>query len=312
MNKILKNAQKYSVSKKKNAQIISELNNLKYIKPISLTKMIMTNFKKFAAIAVALAVVAVVGLSGVFQAQTTYASHLENAEKALQELQMMQNEGAETNEERVKELVQEIVRETNAALVLAEEEEGEQLQQALMEVKAVQEQSMSMFQKYEGEGNADTGEALKEMEQVRERVREMLGEQSGEMIQEQTQNQEQKHLEKAEKALGQMEVMQNQGEEVDPVQVRTLAQEVVQETGSALEIAEQKQEGEEKQQALMEVQAVQEKSMNMFKNFEEDAVGEALQEAEQNHERVRKMLGDQTGEMVQEQTQVQNNMKSGQ
>ncbi|MFC1647570.1 hypothetical protein ACFL10_01085 [Patescibacteria group bacterium] len=311
MNKILKNAQKYSVSKKKDVQIISELNNLKYIKPISLTNMIMTNFKKIAAIVAVLAVVAVVGFSGAFQPQTTYASHLENAEKALQELQVMQNEGADTKEERVRELVQEIVRETNAALALAEKEAaGEKLQKALKDVQQVQEKSMVMFQKYEGEGSADTGEALKEMEQVRERVRKMLGDQTGEMVQEQ--NQEQKHLQNAEKALGQMEVMQNQGEEVDPVQVRTLAQEVVQETGSALEIAEQKQEGEEKQQALMEVQAVQEKSMNMFKNFEEDAVGEALQEAEQNHERVRKMLGDQTGEMVQEQTQAQNKTESGQ
>ena len=198
MKEILKNARKYTVSKKKDAQIINELNNLRNIKStpllgdylILLTNMIMSNYKKIGALVVALGLVAVVGLSGVFQGQTAFANHLENTEKALQELQVMQNEGTDTNEERVRELVQEIVRETNAALALAEGEEGEQKQKALQEVKEVQEKSMNMFKNFEGEAVA---QALQEAEQNHERVREMLGDQTGEMVQEQTQGQNKTH-----------------------------------------------------------------------------------------------------------------------
>lgn len=189
IKEILKNAKQYSVGEKKNAQILQELKALKHARPapfISLTNFIMGNYKKLAAIVAALAIVAVVGLTGVLQSQTTYASHLENAEKALQELQVMQNEGVEVNQERIRELIQEVVNETNAAFALAEKE-GEQMQKALGEVKQVQEKSMNMFKNYEGEGNSSIDEAVKEMEQQHERARNMLGEQSGELVQEQAQ-----------------------------------------------------------------------------------------------------------------------------
>ncbi len=304
ITEILKNTKKYSVSEKKDAQIRNELNALKQVKPISLTNVIMGNYKKFAAVVAALAIVAVVGVSGVLQSQTTYASHLENAEQALQELQLLQNEGVDADQERVRELVQEVMEETNAALALAEKEPaGDQLQKALGEVKSVQEKSMNMFQKYEGEGNSSVEEAVKETQQNQERVMKMLGEQSGEMVREQVQEpaQEQKHLENAEKALEKLQVMQKDGEDADPEQVRGLVQEVMQETGSALMLAEQKQEGEQMQKALQEVQQVQEKTMEMLKKYEGEengSVGEALKETEQSHERVKKMLGEQSGDQT--------------
>jgi cytochrome c556 len=202
ITEILKNAREYSVSEKKDAQIRNELNSLRHNKPtpvtggyfISLTNVVMSNYKKFAAVVAALAIVAVVGLSGVLQTPTTYASHLENAEQALQELQAMQNEGADLDAAQVRELVQEIMQETNAALALAEQEqEGEQIQKALQEVKRVQEKSMNMFKNHEGGGGDSVGEALQEAEQQHERVRKMLGEQSGEMVQEQNQEQKKVH-----------------------------------------------------------------------------------------------------------------------
>lgn len=286
INEILKSAKKYSVSAQKDAQI---KRNLSALKPISLTNVFM-NAKKFAAVVAALAIVAVVGFSGVFQAGTTYASHLENAEKALQELQLLQNSGEEVNQERVQELMQEVVSETNAAMALAENEsEGTQLQKALGEVKAVQEKSMSMFQKFEGEDNDAVMTMTREMQQKHERVMEMLGEQSGEQVKIQA------HLEEAEQALNQLQEMQKNGEDTDPEQVRELAQKVVQSTNSALEEAKGAQEGEQMQQALQEVQQVQEKAMEMFKQYEGEEMGEQLKEAQQQHAQVQQMLGAQAG-----------------
>jgi hypothetical protein len=274
---------------------------------ISLTNNIMGNFKKIAAIAAAIGLVVVVGMSGVFQAQTTYASHLENAEKALQELQLLQNSGEEVNQARVQELIQEVVNETNAAFELAKKEHsGEGYQGALMEIKAVQTKSITMFQKYEGEDNEAVKQMLQETNQQHERVMQMLGEQSGETVREQN------HLENAEQTLNQLQKMQQEGEEKDPEQVRELTQKVVQEMNSALDMAEQKQEAEQKQHALQEVQAVQEKAMNMFSDLEGEAAQEAIQRMEQQQERTRNMLGEQAGAMVQEQTMEQNKMYSGQ
>lgn len=317
MKKILKNAPRYTLSNEKDAQIVSELNKLKSHKQtpltgdyfISLTRFIMSNIKKFAAIGLAVAVVAVVALSGVFQAQTTYASHLENAEKALQELQLLQNSGEEVNQEMVQALIQEAVQETNAALKALEaaknEGSAEDFNSALMEIKAVQEKSMTMFKNFEGQENEAVQQMVQETNQQHQRVMQMLGEQSGETVREQT------HLQNAEQALNQLQLMQQDSEEADPQQVRVLSQKVVQEMNSALEEAKQKQEAEQKQQALQEIQAVQEQAMNMFKNFEEEAVGEAVQSMEQQQERTREMLGEQAGEIIQEQTQVQNKVYSG-
>ena len=73
------------------------------------------------------------------------------------------------------------------------------------------------------------------------------------------------HLENAAEALHSLEMLQISGEDASAEEIQKLVQEIVQETKMAMESAEKDAEGEQLQKALMEIEQVQARTMNAFK-----------------------------------------------
>jgi hypothetical protein len=73
------------------------------------------------------------------------------------------------------------------------------------------------------------------------------------------------HLENAAEALHSLEMLQVSGEDASAEEIQKLVQEVVQETKMAMESAEKDAEGEQLEKALKEIEQVQARTMNAFK-----------------------------------------------
>lgn len=171
IKELLKGLPQYEVSRKKDAEILKALDALRLSNPrrsfqphffISLTTILMSNVKKYGALA-AILVLLVFFAGRSFFSQTTYAHHLENAEKALMELQELQSSGAEADDEKVQELAAEVARETEEALKLAQESlSGDELEQALSDIEEFQEKAQEVFDEDEDHDESETDESEEE------------------------------------------------------------------------------------------------------------------------------------------------------